>query len=72
MPPSAIFYKDALEPFAENGDISWSRLSNKDFPLLFIGHDSNDISDDDVRSGFDFPVLISANGDSARVLVQHR
>ena len=49
MPPSAIFYKDSLEPFAENGDISWSRLPSKYFPLLFMGHDSKEKSDDEVR-----------------------
>ncbi|KIL67986.1 hypothetical protein M378DRAFT_122302 [Amanita muscaria Koide BX008] len=38
MPPSAIFYDDSLEPFADNGTISWSKLPNPALPLLFIGH----------------------------------
>jgi hypothetical protein len=49
MPPSAIFYDDSLEPCAQNGAISWTGLPNSEFPLVFIGNDSDEESIDEVR-----------------------
>ncbi|THU88773.1 P-loop containing nucleoside triphosphate hydrolase protein [Dendrothele bispora CBS 962.96] len=42
MPPSAMFYNDSLEPFATNGYISWDRLPNSTFPVVFLGCDSKE------------------------------
>lgn len=46
MPPSAIFYNDTLEPCATNGILNWSGLPNSRLPLKFIGHQSNEDTDD--------------------------
>ncbi len=48
MPPSAIFYNDSLQPRAENGFISWSRLRDPDMPLKFVGDPSSEDTDDEV------------------------
>lgn len=53
MPPSAIFYDDSLEPCAQNGTISWTGLPNSEFPLVFVGNDSDEESIDEVRHASD-------------------
>ncbi|KAJ7855002.1 P-loop containing nucleoside triphosphate hydrolase protein [Mycena olivaceomarginata] len=42
MPPSSLFYDDALVPFAVNGTIAWSGLPNPRLPLLFIGSEAKE------------------------------
>ncbi|KAF5336688.1 hypothetical protein D9758_015674 [Tetrapyrgos nigripes] len=49
MPPSAMFYNDSLEPYATNGFISWNKLPNNKFPLMFVGCDSKE---EDVSESF--------------------
>lgn len=71
MPPSAIFYDDILQPCAQNGTVSWSRLPNSQLPLVFFGGDSEEVSVDEVQSfisEFYFPtnVLVLL----ARIVVQ--
>lgn len=51
MPPSAIFYDDSLQPFAQNGTVVWSGLPNPDIPLVFINNDTDEQSPDEVRMG---------------------
>jgi superfamily I DNA and/or RNA helicase len=48
MPPSAIFYEDSLEPYANNGIIAWSGLPNGKLPLIFIGHQNGEETVDEV------------------------
>lgn len=52
MPPSAIFYNDTLQPYAQNGKISWSGLPNPRLPLKFIGTDALEKSTDEKASWF--------------------
>ncbi|KAL0952433.1 hypothetical protein HGRIS_006704 [Hohenbuehelia grisea] len=52
MPPSGLFYEDSLEPQAENGQIVWSGLQNTKLPLLFIGHNHPEDSNDERASWF--------------------
>jgi hypothetical protein len=52
MPPSTIFYNDTLEPYAQNGVVSWSRLPNPDLPLIFFGSDTDELSVDEVSLPF--------------------
>ena len=49
MPPSTIFYDDRLQPCAQNGTVSWSRLPNSQLPLVFFGSDSEEASIDEVQ-----------------------
>lgn len=48
MPPSSLFYDDALVPFAVNGTIAWSGLPNPRLPLLFIGSEAKEECIDEV------------------------
>ncbi|CAK5271393.1 unnamed protein product [Mycena citricolor] len=52
MPPSAIFYDDALIPCARNGTITWSGLPNQRFPLLFVGTETEESCVDDRASWY--------------------
>lgn len=49
MPPSAIFYSDTLVPCATNGVLKWSGLPNSRIPLRFIGHKSDEDTNDHDR-----------------------
>jgi hypothetical protein len=49
MPPSAIFYSDTLVPCATNGILNWSGLPNSRVPLRFIGHKSDEDTNDHDR-----------------------
>lgn len=49
MPPSTIFYDDMLQPCAQNGTVSWSRLPNSQLPLVFFESDSEETSIDEVQ-----------------------
>jgi hypothetical protein len=46
MPPSAIFYGDTLQPRAANGILNWSGLPNSRVPVKFIGHQSEEDTND--------------------------
>jgi len=52
MPPSAMFYNDILQPYAQNGKISWSGLPNPRLPLKFIGTDALEKSTDEKASWY--------------------
>jgi len=72
MPPSAIFYSDTLVPCATNGVLKWSGLPNFRVPLRFIGHKSDeDTNDHDrVRFSVSFPYDDHSTMSVACIVVQ--
>jgi hypothetical protein len=74
MPPSAIFYDDALEPFAQNGSVSWSGLPNPQLPLAFIGSSSEEQSVDEVwvfpRKSHCIIIYLSTSGPRGLMMVR--
>lgn len=57
MLPSALFYADSLIacaslPRAQPSPVQWKRLPRSDFPLLFVGTESQDLFVDDGVSWF--------------------
>lgn len=52
MPPSALFYNDALEPCALNGTTAFPTLSDPEFPIAVFGMCTDDETSDEGASWF--------------------